>query len=62
MTIEQPVIETACGGILKEPEKYPSAEYRGKRVYFCTKACLRAFEQSPDAFMSGEVEHPADDE
>ena len=42
--------------------KYPSAEYRGERVYFCTKACLRVFEQNPEAFMAGEVEHPLDDE
>jgi YHS domain-containing protein len=59
----QPVIiQTACGGILQEPENYPSAEYDGKRVYFCTLACLRAFEQNPDAFMKGEVEHPLGEE
>ena len=54
--------ETACGGKLKDPTKYPSADYRGERVYFCTRACLRAFEQSPDAFMSGEIEHPIHEE
>lgn len=55
-----PVYYTACGGKLKDPTNYPSAEYRGERVYFCTRACLRAFEQNPDAFMAGEVEHPLD--
>lgn len=55
-------IRTACGGVLKDPSGYPSAEYQGKTVYFCTRACLRAFLQSPEAFMAGEIEHPLDDE
>jgi YHS domain-containing protein len=49
-----------CGGKLTNPEKYPSAIYRGKRVYFCTRACLRVFESDPDRFMAGEIEHPTD--
>jgi len=56
----QPVVKTVCGGMLIEPEKYPSAEYQGRRVYFCTPACLRAFEKAPDAFVSGEMEHPVE--
>ena len=59
---KSPEFKTACGGGIKDPSKYPSAEYRGERVYFCTNACLRAFEQAPDQFMSGEVEHPLDDD
>lgn len=50
--------KTACGGKLKDPTSYPSALYRGERIYFCTRACLRAFEQDPDPFMAGEIEHP----
>lgn len=53
-----PEYKTACGGKLKDPTNYPSVTYRGERVYFCTRACLRAFEQNPDAFMSSEIEHP----
>jgi len=52
--------ETVCGGKLKNPEKYPSALYRGEKVYFCTQACLSAFEQDPDRFIAGEIEHPMD--
>jgi YHS domain-containing protein len=52
---------TACGGTLKDPAGYPCADYRGEKVYFCTRACLRAFEQAPDAFMAGEIEHPAEE-
>ena len=58
----EPVYETACGGKLKDPTNYPSAMYRGEQVYFCTRACMRAFEQNPDAFISGEAEHPIDED
>ena len=54
--------KTACGGKLKDPTNYPSAIYQGQRVYFCTRACLRVFEHNPDAFMSGEVEHPLEED
>jgi hypothetical protein len=32
--------------------------FGGGMIYFCTRACLRVFEQDPDPFMVGEVEHP----
>ena len=56
---QAPEYKTACGGKLKDPENYPGALYQGERIYFCTHACLRVFEQDPDPFMAGEVEHPA---
>ena len=49
-------------GVLKDPSKYPSAEYKGKTVYFCTRACLRVFKEDPDAFISGEVEHQIEED
>jgi len=52
--------KSACGGILKDPSKYPSAKYRDEIVYFCTRACLRVFKDDPDAFMLGDVEHPTE--
>ena len=58
----EPIVLSACGGKLADPESYPSASYNGKRVYFCTRACLRAFEENPDGFMSGDVEHPLGDD
>ncbi len=54
--------QTACNGTIKDASRYPSAEYKGKTVYFCTRACLRAFEQNPEAFIDGEIEHPLDDD
>jgi YHS domain-containing protein len=52
--------QTACGGTITNLENVPSAVYRGERVYFCILACLKAFEESPDLFMAGEIEHPVD--
>jgi YHS domain-containing protein len=52
--------KTACGGLLDRPVNFPSAMYRGERVYFCSMACLQVFEQNPDPFMAGEIEHPID--
>jgi len=53
-----PEYRTACGGNIKDPTKYPSADYHGETIYFCTRSCLRVFFEDPDAFMTGEVEHP----
>jgi len=58
----QPVIKSVCGGILTEPEKYPSAVFKDERLYFCTRACLRVFQQNPQAFLDGEVEHPLEED
>lgn len=54
--------QTVCGGKIEDPQNYPSAVYRGRPVYFCTRACLRAFELDPERFMAGEIEHPLDEE
>jgi YHS domain-containing protein len=40
--------KTVCGGSVKDPSQYPSTEYRGKQIYFCTQACLRVFELDPE--------------
>jgi YHS domain-containing protein len=54
----KPQYKTACGGRLIDPTGYDSAIYRGERIYFCKRACLRAFEQNPDPFIAGKIEHP----
>jgi hypothetical protein len=58
----EPETRTACGGRISDLDRYPSALHCGQRVYFCTRACLRAFESDPDCFMAGEIEHPTEDE
>ncbi len=57
-----PMTKTVCGSEIREPDKYPSSLYRGETVYFCTGACLKAFLGDPDRFISGEIEHPEDNE
>lgn len=58
--IPDPELLTVCGGKMKDPDQFPSAIYHDERVYFCTSACLLAFESDPDRFMAGEIEHPED--
>lgn len=54
----QPEHKTACGGKIKDPSKFPSAEYHAERIYFCTQACLEVFLLNPGLFMAGKMEHP----
>jgi YHS domain-containing protein len=54
--------KTACSGTLKSTDGFQSAMYGGERIYFCTQACLRVFEQNPDDFMAGKLEHPLEAE
>ena len=53
---------TSCGGKIEDPGKFPSAIFKGKRVYFCVRACLSAFESDPERFMAGEIDHPIDED
>jgi YHS domain-containing protein len=61
-TPQQPIAKTVCGGKIKDTASFPSAIYEGEQVYFCTLACLRVFEENPDAFVAGEIDHPLDDD
>ena len=61
-TPQLPEYKKVCGGVIKDPENYPSVIYHGEHLYFCTRACLRVFEQNPDPFLAGSVEHPLDEE
>jgi len=54
--------KTACGGAINSKDAWPSATYKGKKVYFCSQACLRVFEQRTDDFMAGKIEHPLEAE
>lgn len=46
------VFATLCGRIFRDadPQYFPSAEYRGRRIILCTDACLGAFLANPDLF------------
>lgn len=43
---------TLCGRIFRDtdPQYFPRAQYRGRRIYFCTESCLGAFLADPDLF------------
>ena len=55
MTKEQQKLKpfaTLCGRIYRDtdPQYFPSAEFRGRRIRFCTESCLGAFLADPDIF------------
>lgn len=58
----QEIPQTVCGGKIKGPSRYPSADYKGKMVYFCTEACRQAFYGDPGRFMAGEIKHPLEED
>jgi YHS domain-containing protein len=42
---------TLCKRVFRTDSNYfPSAEYRGKTIYFCTETCLDAFLADPERF------------
>ncbi len=45
---------TLCGRIFHntDPQYFPSAQYRGRTIYFCTDSCLGAFKADPERFYS----------
>lgn len=55
-------LKTACGGTLREAGDRVSVEYKGRRVYFCRKACYRVYLTDPDRFMKGQVPHPLEED
>lgn len=56
------VYPTACGGKLNDVRYRPSVDYRGRRVWFCRRACLRTYETDPDRFMAGHIPHPLEED
>lgn len=49
---DEPTAVTACCGEIKDLDRYPGAEHRGRRV----------FQSDLDRFMSGEIPHPVDED
>ena len=42
-----------CGRVFHntDPQYFPQAFYRGRKIYFCTESCLGAFLAEPDGFF-----------
>lgn len=53
---------TACGGSLREEGDHVSVEFRGRRIYFCRKACYRVYLTDPERFMKGAIPHPLEED
>ena len=49
---KQKVVATLFGRIYRDadPQYFPSADHRGRKLLFCTEACLGAFLADPDLF------------
>jgi YHS domain-containing protein len=43
---------TVCRRVLlnTDPQYFPSAQYHGRKIYFCTESCLNAFLADPEPF------------
>ena len=41
---------TCCGAVLPNSEIYTT--YKGKKLYFCEKPCLKEFKKDPERFLS----------
>ena len=41
-----------CGRVFRDadPQYFPSAQYHGRTIRFCTESCLSAFLADPDIF------------
>ena len=46
-----PVAQTTCPNSGKPIDKSYFADYKGKRVYFCCPACIKAFKADPETYM-----------
>lgn len=42
-----------CGRVIHaDPDYFPQAKYRGRRIYLCTASCLGAFLSDSDRFVA----------
>jgi YHS domain-containing protein len=43
---------TLCGRVFRDtdPQYFPCAQFKGRKIYFCTDSCLSAFQADPELF------------
>lgn len=46
------VTDPVCGMQIEPDDAAGTAEYRGMTYYFCSQACLDAFEADPSAYVT----------
>ena len=45
-------IDPVCKMEVDEKKAVATAEYKGKKYYFCAVGCKKAFEQNPEEYLS----------
>ncbi len=45
-------IDPVCGMEVDEKTAQWTAEYKGKKYYFCAPGCKRSFEKDPEKYLS----------
>ena len=48
------VIDQVCKMEVEESKAAATSEYKGKKYYFCSVGCKRAFDQDPEKYLAGE--------
>lgn len=46
------VTDPVCGMQIEPDDAVGTAEYQGQAYYFCSQACLDAFEADPSAYVT----------
>ncbi len=48
---EQMAIDPVCNMVVGEKKAAATSEYKGKKYYFCSVACKKAFDQKPEKYL-----------
>ena len=49
---EQMAIDPVCNMVVSEKKAAATSEYKGKKYYFCSVACKKAFDQKPEKYLA----------
>ncbi len=47
-------IDPVCQMEVQESKAAATSEYKGKKYYFCSLGCKKAFDQSPEKYLAKE--------
>ena len=47
-------IDTVCKMKVEESEATATSDYKGKKYYFCSVGCKKAFDQDPEKYLAEE--------
>ncbi len=48
-------IDPVCKIEVKKKDAVAVSEYNGKKYYFCTRACKKAFDKNPEKYLNGKT-------